>query len=59
MININKIDNKQYTLQELEVGAYGLNKEIPIVLDSYVDGDIIEDYLIEVFETGKKEVYSV
>lgn len=30
-----------------------------IILDSYLDGEIIEDKLIEVFETGEKEIYEI
>jgi DNA polymerase III subunit alpha len=55
----NKLDGKTYSLEELEDGSYGVDGEIPITLDSYVDGEIIEDELVEVFETGEKEVFEI
>jgi len=55
----NKSDGKIYTLEDLADGSYGVDKDNPIVLDSYVDGELVEDELVEVFETGEKEVYGV
>ena len=55
----NKIDGEIYELQELADGSYGEGKETTIVLDSYVDGEIVEDDLVKVFETGEKEVFEV
>lgn len=55
----NKIDDVVYTFEELANGSYGLDKNTPIVIDSYLDGEIVEDDLVEVFETGEKEVYAV
>ena len=51
----NKLDNKIYNLEELETGKFGLENNKRIVLDSFVNGDIVEDDLVEVFETGRKE----
>ena len=51
---LNKIDGKLYTLEELCDA-----KDNHIVLDSFLDGKIVEDDLVEVFETGEKDVYEV
>ena len=56
---LNKLDNKTYELKELADGSYGVDKETPIVLDSYLDGKLVEDDVVEVFETGEKEVYEI
>jgi len=55
----NKLDDKVYTLEELADDSYGADKDNSIVLDSYLDGEIVEDELVEVFETGEKEVYEI
>jgi DNA polymerase-3 subunit alpha len=49
----NKIDKKRYSLEEL------CNSNIKVVLDSYVDGNTIDDEVVKVFKTGKKEVYEI
>lgn len=49
-----KNTNNFYKLEDI-AGKTNLN----IVLDSYLDGEIIEDELIEVFETGEKEIYEI
>ena len=51
---INKIDGKDYSLEEL-----CLRKDLKVVLDSYLDGQTVEDEVIDVFETGEKEVYEI
>ena len=51
---LNKVDNKTYSLKEI-----ASDKNIPIVLDSCIGGEIVEDELVEVFETGEKELYEV
>ena len=56
---INKLDDKIYKLEDLACGSYGIDKNNSIVLDSYVDGELVEDELVEVFETGEKEIYEV
>jgi len=56
---LNKIDNKTYSLKELADGSYGIGEKHLIILDSLVDGKVVEDELVEVFETGKKEIYEV
>jgi len=56
---LNKLDNKIYTLKELADGSYGIKKDNSVVLDSYLDGEIVEDELIEAFETGEKEIYEI
>lgn len=62
---LNKADNKNYTLKELSEimppkGSWGeYIRDEPFVLDSYVDGKIVEDELLEVFEAGEKEIYEV
>jgi len=55
----NKIDGKIYNLQELADGSYGVDQETPIILDSMVDSKTVEDELVEVFETGEKEVFEI
>ena len=55
----NKLDGKIYTLKELADGSYGIDQDNSIIIDSYLDGNIVEDELIEVFETGEKEVFEV
>jgi len=50
----NKADNKIYSLKEIAD-----NKNKLIILDSYVAGKIVEDELVEAFETGEKEIYEV
>ena len=59
MTVLNKLNNKIYNLKELAEGSYGVNKDNYIVIDSYLNEEIVEDELIEVFETGEKEVYEV
>lgn len=56
---LNKLDNKVYDLKQLSNGSYGLNKKNPVILDSMIDDKIIEDELVEVFETGEKEIYEI
>lgn len=46
-----KFSKKYYFVEDL----VGINQEI--ILDSYKDGAIVEDKLVEVFETGEKDVY--
>lgn len=59
----NKIDGFRYTLKDLCDYKFGIkyNSEgcREIVLDSYVDGEVVEDELVEVFETGEKELFEV
>lgn len=50
--------NKIYTIKELETIFKEKNKN-KICLNGYVDGKIIKDELIDVFETGEKDVYEV
>lgn len=54
---LDKVDGFVYTLEELASG--NINKYYPTILDSYLDGKLVEDELVEVFETGEKEVYEV
>jgi len=59
----NKIDGFKYNLKDLCDFKFG-RKYNPkgcrdIVLDSYVNGNIVEDDLVEVFETGEQELYEV
>ena len=56
---LNKIDKFTYTLKDLCNYRFGTKYYKPIILDSYVDGKIMEDELVEVFETGEKELYEV
>lgn len=58
-IVLNKIDNFYYTLRDLCDYQFGQKYNKPIVLDSYVDGRIVDDEIVEVFETGEKEIYEV
>ena len=54
----NKKDGKIYNIKELEKQFKSKNK-LEIILDSYEDGEIIEDELIDVFETGEKDIYEI
>ena len=56
---LNKIDNFFYSLKDLCKFQFGSKYGRPIVLDSYVDGKTIEDEVVEVFETGEKELFEV
>ncbi len=51
----NKIDRKQYTLEEL----YEHMPDCGVVLDSHKDGELVDDEMIEVFLTGEKELFEV
>jgi len=53
-----KKDNKIYEIKNLEE-EYRSGKKKNILLDSYVGGKIIEDELVDVFETGEKDVYEI
>jgi hypothetical protein len=61
---LNKADGSKFTLKELE-GIFSKSNsdcryvDLPIVLDSYVDGEIVEDEVLDVFETGEKEIYEI
>ena len=50
---LNKVDGKIYTLEELA------NQKKEVKLNSYMDGKIVEDNAVEVFETGEKEIYEI
>lgn len=50
----NKLDDKEYSLEYL-----CKNKDVRVVLDSYLDGKVVEDDVVEVFETGDKELFEV
>lgn len=52
-----KISNNIYTIKELEKKFR--EKRINIMLDSYDGENIIEDEVIDVFETGEKDVYEI
>jgi len=54
----NKKTNKFYTIEEMEK-RFRDNKNTSIVLDSYRNGEIIEDKLVDVFKTGEKDIYEV
>jgi DNA polymerase-3 subunit alpha len=56
---LNKVDGKTYTLKELNDDSYGIGGNTKVVLDSYLDGGIVDDELVEVFETGEKEIYEI
>jgi len=47
--------NTFYTIEELS--EMSTDKQQSMYLNSYVDNDIISDQLIEVFETGEKDVF--
>ena len=54
----NKINGEIYSISALKE-KFENNKKIEIFLDSCIDGDIVGDRLIDVFETGEKEVYEI
>lgn len=59
---LNKVDNKTYTLEELEEIFKTNNRGYAhgtFVVDSYVDGKTVDDDILNVFETGEKEIYEV
>ena len=62
---LNKTEGEIYTLEELAkitlpAGSWGeYVGDEPFVLDSYVDGKIVEDEVVSVFETGENEVYEI
>ena len=51
-------NNKIYNLEQLEK-EFKNEEDLEIILDSYKDGEIVEDKLIDIFDTGKKEVYEI
>jgi DNA polymerase-3 subunit alpha len=71
----NKADGQEYMIGELEEIFFNFqlsavwNETVPslsedvvkpnIVLDSYVNGGIVEDEVVDVFETGEKEVFEI
>jgi len=53
-----KNKNIIYTIEELEKKKS--NKDtIKVVLDSYKNGKIVEDELIDIFKTGEKDIYEI
>ncbi len=52
-----KISKNIYTIKELEEKFRGDKSKI--MLDSYVEEDLIQDELIDVFETGEKDIYEI
>jgi len=60
----NKTTGQFYTIEELYkkqvMSDINVNtKQEKIVLDSYLNGEIVEDTLLDIFETGEKEVFEV
>jgi DNA polymerase III subunit alpha len=52
-------DEKFYTIEDL-YNIFMDSDNIPdIVLNSYVDGNLVEDNIIDVFSTGEQDVYEV
>jgi DNA polymerase-3 subunit alpha len=56
---LNKKDKFYYTLKDLCDYKFGKKYEKSIILDSYINGKIVEDEIVDVFETGEKEIYEV
>jgi len=52
-----KITGNLYTIDELI--ELDKNKRSNLVIDSYIDGTIIDDTIIDVFETGEKDIYQI
>ena len=52
-----KISGKFYSIEELYSMKNG--GKLDIVLDSFADNHIVEDGLLDVFETGEKEVFEI
>lgn len=48
-----KISGNIYRIEEL------VSEKNKIIIDSYVDGEIVEDEVVDVFGTGEKEVYEI
>lgn len=55
----NKTNGKIYKLAELHDKINNNTTIDDITLDSYLDGKIVEDKVMDVFATGEKEVYDV
>ena len=53
-----EISENIYTIKELEE-KFRSEEKIEIILDSYKDGEIVEDRLVDVFETGEKDIYEI
>jgi DNA polymerase-3 subunit alpha len=53
-----KKSNVVYNIEQLEK-KFKSKEDLVIILDSYKDGAIVEDRLIDIFETGEKEVYEM
>jgi len=53
-----KYNDSIYTLSELK-NIYDENENNKIYLDSYINGEVVEDLLIDVFETGEKDIYKI
>jgi DNA polymerase III alpha subunit len=58
MLLKDKNSGKYWTIEDL-AKEFEHNKKLDIILDSYKDGKIIEDELIDVFSTGEKDVYEI
>ncbi len=58
LIKDKKNSGKIYKLDYLEK-EYRKGNNLNIVLDSYKDGNIVGDELVDVFETGEKDVYEI
>lgn len=54
----NKFDGKIYTLEELK-DICEQDSSYEVYLDSYCNGEIVEDLMVDVFETGEKDVYEI
>jgi DNA polymerase III subunit alpha len=59
----NKADGFKYTLKDLCDYRFGKKYNAEgckdVVLDSYINGESVEDNVFEVFETGEQELYEV
>lgn len=53
MLLFDKIESKYISIKD----AFENNSKL--TLDSYLNGEIVEDELVEIFETGEKEVYEI
>jgi DNA polymerase-3 subunit alpha len=60
----NNKDDSMYSLEELESIFRKSNHnwryvDLPISIDSYVDGKVVEDEVVDVFETGEQEIFEI
>jgi len=55
---VDKITGKTFSLEELS--GYDVEKsDFKLIFDSYLDGEVVEDEVVEIFKVGQMEVFEV